>query len=114
MDDAQWKSLVNVRGQPTIHPADAQVFALAQLHQFAMPVLTDDLDLRRRLESQGAVVVGSVGVLVRAYSRHLISRAELENAVDMLFTQSTLHVSRAFVAYVRGLLSELLNRNEPR
>lgn len=109
-----WKPLVAVSRRPMIHPADAQVFALAHLRQFAIPVLTDDLGLRRRLEEQRATVVGSVGVLVRAYSKGWLERVELENAIEALLTQSTLHASRAFVAYTRALLNELLNRNEPR
>ncbi len=108
IEEAQWTPFVNVTGRPNIHPADAQVFVLAQSHQFALSVLTDDLDLRRRLENQGAVVVGSVGVLVRAYSSGYFKRAELESAVQALFMQSTLHVSRAFATYVRVLLSALL------
>jgi len=70
-------------------------------------VLTDDLALRRRLENQGVTVVGSVGVLVRAYTTGRIRRDELEGAVDTLFTISTLHLSRAFRAYVRHLLANL-------
>ncbi len=93
---------------PTIHPADAQVFVLARLSQFKTPVLTDDLALRRRLESQGATVVGSVGVLVRAYTTGYIKRDELEGAIDALLTTSTLHMSRAFRAYIRHLLADLL------
>ncbi len=88
-----------------------QVLALAKSQRFASAVLTDDLDLRRCLEDQGAVVVGSVGVLVRAYSRGYLTRAELENAIEALFAQSTLHTSRAFAAHVRRLLDELLRGN---
>ncbi len=109
--EALWKPFVNVTGRPTIHPADAQVLALAQSQQFALPVLTDDLDVRRCLEDRGAIVVGSVGVLVRAYSKGYLTRTDLENAVEALFAQSTLHTSRAFAAYVRRLLDELLRGN---
>lgn len=105
--DDRWKPFVTSK-RPVIHPADAQILALAQLRNFSVPVLTDDLDLRRQLERQGATVVGSVGVLVRAYSKGLLRRIELDNAVDALFNQSTLHASRAFVAYVRALLDDLV------
>lgn len=66
-----WKPFVTVTRRPMIHPADAQILALAQSRNFTIPVLTDDLDLRRRLEEQGSTVVGSVGVLVRAYASGL-------------------------------------------
>jgi len=104
---AEWEPVVSEPGQPTIHPADAQVFVLARSSRFQKPVLTDDLALRRRLESQGATVVGSVGILVRAYTGGHLSRSGLESAVDALFIVSTLHMSRAFRAYVRHLLNTL-------
>jgi predicted nucleic acid-binding protein len=90
----EWSPIVSEPNQPTIHPADAQVFVLAQSDRFQKPVLTDDLALRRRLESQGATVVGSVGVLVRAYTIGRLQRNELDGAIDALFTVSTLHMSR--------------------
>jgi predicted nucleic acid-binding protein len=105
--DAEWRPLVEVVGAPTIHPADAQVLVLARARVPGVPVLTDDLALRRRLEAEGAVVVGSVGILVRAFHTGLLRREELDTAVDALFFESTLHLSRAFGAYVRRLLSDL-------
>ncbi len=103
----EWGPLVIEANQPTIHPADAQVFVLAQSTQYQNPVLTDDLALRQQLESQQATVVGTVGVLVRAYTNGFLKRNELENAIDALFTTSTLHLSRAFRAYIRHLIANL-------
>ena len=94
-------------GESPIHPADAEVFVLAHDDGFAKRVLTDDLALRRQLEARGAVVTGSVGILVRAYKTGRLTRAELESAVDALSTESTLHLSRAFHVYVRQLLADL-------
>jgi predicted nucleic acid-binding protein len=90
-----------------IHPADAQVLALAQRDQFQAPVLTDDLDLRRRLEYLEVTVVGSVGVLVRAFTAGRLKRDELDSAVDALFLKSTLYISRAFRIYVLNMLANL-------
>ncbi len=73
----EWAPVVMEAGQSIIHPADAQVFILAQSDRFQKPVLTDDLALRRRLESRGATAVGSVGVLVRAYATGRLQRNEL-------------------------------------
>lgn len=102
-----WESLITTVEQPIIHPADAQVFVLAQSAQFQNPVLTDDLALRQRLESQQAIVVGTVGVLIRAYTTGFLKRSELENAIATLFTASSLHLSRAFRAYIRHLTANL-------
>ena len=67
----------------------------------------DDLAVPRYLELQDAIVVGTVGVLVRAYNLGIIVRAELNQAIDELFEHSTLRLSKAFRAYVRRLMSEL-------
>lgn len=83
------------------------MLALAYSDNFQKPVLTDDLALRRRLEAAGAIVTGSVGILVRAYKTNRLTRAQLEHALDALFSNSTLHLSRAFRTYVRQLLADL-------
>jgi predicted nucleic acid-binding protein len=103
----EWTSVLSEFHQPLIQPADAQVFVLARASQFQKTVLTDDLALRRHLEGKGTTVVGSVGVLVRAYKRGKLKRDELESAVDALFHASTLHASHAFKAYVRQLLADM-------
>ena len=77
---------------------------MAQNANFSLPVLTDDLALRRQLEAHGALVVGSVGILIRAYRQQLMSKIQLENAIDSLFDESSLHLSPAFRVYVRQLL----------
>jgi hypothetical protein len=41
-------------GQPQLHLADAAVFIMTQNANFSLPVLTDDLALRRQLEAHGA------------------------------------------------------------
>ncbi|HEV2846154.1 MAG TPA: hypothetical protein VG477_14965 [Thermoanaerobaculia bacterium] len=102
----QWREILRTVA-PQIQPADAQVFALIRDSGFKALGLTDDLDLRSVLESHGAQVVGSVGILVRAYKSGLIGRDDLEDAIDDLFDRSTLHLSRAFRAYLRQFLKNL-------
>jgi predicted nucleic acid-binding protein len=103
----RWEPVLQQPNAGGIQPADAQVFALAQDGGFQHPVLTDDLALRRLLEAHGGVAIGSIGVLVRAYTLGQLRRRELEEAVDALFDRSTLHLSRAFRVYVRRLLDAL-------
>jgi len=103
----EWEAVMYGPEAPAIQPADVQVFVLAQANQLQHPVLTDDLALRQYLESHHGVVVGSVGVLVRAYRVGLFQRNELDEAIDSLFDYSTLHLSHAFRAYVRRLLTNL-------
>ena len=102
-----WEPLLIDTGQPVIHAADAQVLALAHTFQFRIPVFTDDLALRQRVELAGGIAVGSVGILVRAYTTGQLTRGELDTAVDALFTESTLYMSKAFRGYVRRLLEQL-------
>jgi hypothetical protein len=104
---ADWTAILNESGLPPLHPADGQVYVVARWHAYHLPILTDDLALRRRLEQNQALVIGTVAVLVRAYTLKRLKRVELELAVDALFSVSTLHMSRAFRTYVRRLIEAL-------
>jgi predicted nucleic acid-binding protein len=92
---------------PPLHLADAEVFALGDDPAFPNLVLTDDMALRQHLEQHGVLVVGSVGILVRAYHQNLVSRKDLQNFIDALFQKSTLHASPAFRAFIQNLLTHL-------
>lgn len=108
VEEGVWQAVLRLAEPVRIQPADAQVFALAQAGGFQALVLTDDLALRRLLESHGCTVVGSVGVLIRAHVSGVLRREELERSIDDLFEVSSLHWSSAFRAYVRQLLEEML------
>ena len=94
-------------GQPPIHPTDTEVLILAHEGGFSKPILTDDMALRRELEFRGALVIGSVGLLVRAYNKALMARADLDHAIDALFDESTLHLSSAFRGHILKLINDL-------
>lgn len=107
IETSEWQEILRAVG-PQLQPADAQVFALARQASFQSLTLTDDLALRRILESHGGEVAGSVGILVRAYVSGRISRDEVERSILALAHDSTLHLSRAFRNYLQVLLKELL------
>jgi len=92
-----------------VHQADLSVAALAER---LMPelVLTDDLELRKGLESQGYSVVGSVGVLVRAFKMGRFTKAELQARLNQLFDGSTLYLSKGFRIYVQKFLDSLTSQ----
>jgi predicted nucleic acid-binding protein len=107
LQETEWSKFLNEPEQPVIHAADAQVLALAHVDEFHSVALTDDLALRRRLEQHGATVAGSIGVLVRSHSLGQLSHNELAQAIDALFTSSSLHLSRGFRAYIQQLIADL-------
>ncbi|MHB9038409.1 MAG: hypothetical protein ACYC64_17295 [Armatimonadota bacterium] len=88
----------------SLHTADLSVAALAERLRPDV-ILTDDLQLRKALETQGHKVVGSVGVMVRAFSCGIINKAELHTAIDELLDGSSLYTSRAFRKHVHDVLN---------
>ncbi len=89
----------------TLSDADASVGVLARRYPNAV-VLTDDLPLRKALERQGVTVVGSIGVLFRAYAEGLLNKSALKQAIEQLFTGSSLYLSE-------GLKRRVLKRLHP-
>ena len=99
-----------------LHRADASVIFLAeQLKHSALrrsralllAVLTDDLNLRKALESLGMTAVGSVGILIRCFKLGRFGKTELEAMLDKLFTGSTLYLSKAFKVRVKAMIDGL-------
>ena len=89
-----------------LHQADLSTAALAARRQPDV-VLTDDLNLRKGLEAHGWLAVGSVGVLVRAFSAGRLTKQELGALLDRLFDDSSLYLSKGFRVHVRRLLDTL-------
>lgn len=90
----------------TVHRTDLSVAALAARTDCDV-VLTDDLLLRRGLESQGHQVVGSVGVLIRAFRMKQLAKSELLCSIDQLLDGSSLYTSKAFRVTIRRFLENL-------
>ena len=103
---SDWQVLISLEGA-RLQPADAQVLALARTAEFRTPVLTDDLEVRRVVETENGLAVGSIGILVRNYHLGHLARFELEERVAQLLTESTLHMSSPFRRYVRRLIRDI-------
>lgn len=100
-----WKPIH--QSSPELSPADAEVLATGRKQGFRHPILTDDLTLRRRIEQEGGLAVGSLGILLRNHRVGRYDLDELKNMVQRLMDASTLHLSPGFRAYVRSLIQSL-------
>jgi predicted nucleic acid-binding protein len=89
-----------------LHRADASIIALADDLRIR-PILTDDMELRKALESRGHEAVGSIGVAVRAYKVGKLTKEALEDLIDDLLSHSSLHLSKGFRQFVRQMLVAL-------
>jgi len=92
---------------PMLSDADISVLALAEDLRIS-PVLTDDLTLRRVLESRRHEVVGTIGVAIRAYTVGILTRTELDTVIEALFDKSTLYLSAGFRHIIREKLRQLV------
>lgn len=90
-----------------LQDADLATFVLAQ-RLAPSTVLTDDLALRRVVESAGLVAIGSVGLLLRAFTANLLSADELKQAIDTLFVHSSLYLSPIFREFVQREVEKAL------
>lgn len=92
-----------------LHKTDISVLILAR--RIADPlILTDDLKLRKAIESLGREVIGSVGILIKSYKEKMLTKEELRKSVYMLFNDSSLYLSSAFRGSVLKLVEELEER----
>ena len=89
--------------------ADVAVLVLARRSPNDL-VLTDDLHLRRRVEAIPRRVVGSVGILVRAYRLKKIGSFQLRRGINELLDDSSLYLSSAFRQKVWALIQQLEDR----
>ena len=75
-----------------------EIECLALCRQLNVPLLlTDDLAARDAAKAVGIRPVGSLGIVVRAFHLGRIALPEAEDALDQLYTVSTLFVTRAIV-----------------
>ena len=89
-----------------LHLADLAVVTMLCKYERAIGV-TDDMELRKTIESAGRTVVGTVGVLFRAYKQGTLGEKDLRNLVDLLFNDSSLYLSCAFKKIVLDMFPPL-------
>jgi predicted nucleic acid-binding protein len=79
-----------------LHRGELESLALCQATKAEL-LLTDDLAARRAAQLMSIRPVGSLGVIVRACYLGRLSLSEAEEAVERLYSVSTLFVSRTIV-----------------
>ena len=89
-----------------LHLADLAVLNLLTKIVDAVAV-TDDLALRKAIESSGRTAVGTIGIIFRAFKLDVIDQSQLKDIVDRIFNDSTLYLNSAFRARVLAMV-ELL------
>jgi predicted nucleic acid-binding protein len=91
-----------------IHQSDLSVAVLA--HRILPEVvLIDELELRKGLETQGYTVVGSLGILFRAFKHGRLTKSELRVSIDQLFNDDTIYLSKGLRNHVYKMLDELVD-----
>lgn len=78
-----------------LHLADFAVISILCKNENATAI-TDDLELRKAIESSGRAAVGTVGILFRAYKQGGLAKDQLRNFIGLLFNDSSLYLSSAF------------------
>ena len=70
-------------------------------------ILTDDLELRKAVETCGLKPVGTVGVIINAYKTGLIGDAKtLDKVLNSLFDHSSLYISGIFKEFILEKVKE--------
>ena len=89
-----------------LHLADLAVLTLLKKIQDALAV-TDDLALRKAIESCGRCVIGTIGILFRGYQQETIDRGQLNQLVNLVFNDSSLYLNSAFKGRVLAMVEQL-------
>jgi predicted nucleic acid-binding protein len=88
-----------------LHLADLAILVLINKYDQAI-ANTDDLELRKAVESSGRTVVGTIGILFRSYKMNIISNEQLRSLIDLIFNDSSLYLNGAFKSRVLDIISK--------
>lgn len=87
-----------------LHLADLAIVVLLTKYSQAI-ACTDDLELRKAIESSGRTVVGTIGILFRSYKMSIITNEQLRSLIDLIFNDSSLYLSSAFKGQVLNMIN---------
>jgi predicted nucleic acid-binding protein len=84
-------------------PNDRLLLAMAQARE--APLLTDDLDVREAAKSLDLEVAGTIGLVLRAATRGLVTRQSALAALDRLLSDSSMFITKALIERAKAALS---------
>jgi predicted nucleic acid-binding protein len=79
-----------------LHAGEQECLCLC-LHRSITTLLTDDMAVRDAAKRLGIIPVGSLGIIVMAHKRAMISREDAEQGIADLYDVSSLFVTRDIV-----------------
>ncbi|MGA1871439.1 MAG: hypothetical protein ACMUJM_23160 [bacterium] len=90
-----------------IHEPDKSILILAKKYEGSL-ILSDDLELRRAAQFLNIEAMGTVGILVKAFKKGILSHQALFDNIDILFENSSLFTSKVFKDYVKNMIKKLV------
>jgi len=100
-------SYSNIKNLPkNIHMPEYSLIELSEKLNIKT-ILTDDLDFRNYITTLKITPVGTIGILIKAYTHKIISKVELTNIIKKIFIVSSLFLSDIFKDYILQKISDL-------
>lgn len=80
--------------------ADAEIIAIAKRRRLDI-LLTDDLNIREVAKSLGIKVVGTIGILLKAFKEKIISKNIVISSLEDLHKKSSLFITKKIVEDIK-------------
>ncbi|RJP20348.1 MAG: hypothetical protein C4527_25325 [Candidatus Omnitrophota bacterium] len=94
--EATMRVFVNQHGLHSIHSGERECLYLCQ--SLGIPlILTDDLSVRKIAKQMAVKPIGSLGIVIAAYRKGLLSLPQTRHYIYELYTRSSLFITKTIV-----------------